>query len=84
MSTISTYDSSTKSTSSAFLIRTVLALNSSDIGHLLDIQQSCHARQKTLSESGVTANDVGVFALLDILDEKRSVVLGETLVFRLR
>lgn len=72
------------STSSAFLIRTILALNSSDIGNLLNIQQSCHARQKTLSESGVAANDVGVFAFLDVLNEERGVVLGETLVFHFR
>jgi hypothetical protein len=60
-------------------VRTVLAFDAGDVGDLLDIQKSGHAGQEALSEGRVATNDVGVFALLDVLDEERGVVLGKAL-----
>lgn len=63
----------------ARLPHTVLALNAGDIRDLLDVQKSGNAGQQALAEGSVTSNDVGKFALLDVLDQKRSIVFGETL-----
>lgn len=59
--------------------RTILALDAGDVGNLLHVQESSHAGQETLAESGVPGDDVGVFALLDVLDEEGGVVLREAL-----
>ena len=58
---------------------TVLALDAGDVGYLLHIQESSHAGQQALSEGSVACNDVGEFALLNVLDEKRGIVFGEAL-----
>jgi hypothetical protein len=59
--------------------RTVFAFDAGDIGDLLHIQESSDAGQKTLAKGRVAGNDVSVFALLDVLDEERGVVLGKAL-----
>lgn len=59
--------------------RTVLAFNGGDVGDLLDVQEGGDSGKKTLAEGRVAGDDVSVFALLDVLDEKRGVVLGKTL-----
>lgn len=61
------------------LPHTVLAFNASNVGNLLDVQKSSHAGQQTLAKSGVAGDNVGEFALLDVLNQKRGIVLGETL-----
>lgn len=60
-------------------VRTVLALDASDVGDLRHIQESSYSGQKALAKGRVSGDNVGVFALLDVLNEKRSVVLGKTL-----
>jgi len=60
-------------------VRTVLTLNAGDVGDLLHVQKSGHAGQEALAEGRVATDDVGVFALLDVLDEKRGIVLWESL-----
>jgi hypothetical protein len=46
---------------------------------LLDVQECSNAREQTLAEGRVASDDMCVFALLDIFDEERGVVLWETL-----
>lgn len=60
-------------------VRTVLALDAGDVGDLLDVQKSGHAGQEALAEGRVATDDMGVFTLLDVLDEKRGIVLGKAL-----
>jgi hypothetical protein len=48
--------------------RTVLALNAGDVGDLLHVQESGHTGQQALAEGRVARNDVGEFALLDVLN----------------
>ena len=60
-------------------MRTVFALDSGDIGDLLHIQEGGYAGQQALAEGRVSSNNVSVFALLDVLDEERSVVLRKAL-----
>jgi len=45
----------------------------------LHIQQSSHARQKTLSKGGVSGEDMRKAAGLNVIDEQRSVVLRKSL-----
>lgn len=59
--------------------RTVFALNSGNIRDLLHVQESSDAGEKALAKSRVAGDDMGVFALLDVLDEERGVVLGKAL-----
>lgn len=58
---------------------TVLALNASDIGDLLNVEESSNAGQQTLAEGSVASDNVGEFALLDVLNQEGSIVFGETL-----
>ena len=58
---------------------TVLALNACDIGDLLNVQESGNAGKQALAEGRVASDNVGEFALLDVLDQERSIVFGETL-----
>jgi hypothetical protein len=46
---------------------------------LLDVEQGGDARHQVLAESRVAGEDVGETALLDVLDEQGSKVLGQTL-----
>ena len=62
-----------------FGTHTVFTLNTCDIGDLLDIQQSGHARQKALPKGRVGGNDVGEPAILDVIHEQRGIVFRETL-----
>jgi hypothetical protein len=58
---------------------TVLALDAGNIRDLLHIQESSDAGQQALSEGRVACNDVGEFALLNVLDKERGIVFGEAL-----
>lgn len=62
-----------------FQVHTVFTLNPGDIRNLLHIKQSRNAGQKALSEGRVGTNNVGEFALLDILNQKRGIVLRQAL-----
>jgi hypothetical protein len=46
---------------------------------LLHIQESGHAGQQALAEGGVAGDNVGEFALLDVLNEERRIVFGKAL-----
>lgn len=61
----------------------LVILNGSDIGDLLDVEESGNAGQQALAEGAVTGDDVGVATLLDVLNQQRSKVLGETLHIQL-
>lgn len=60
--------------------RTVFAVDGHDVRDLLDIEQCGHAREEVLAKRAVADDDVGVAALLDVLDEQRCPVLGEAAV----
>lgn len=62
--------------------RTVLALDTRDIGDLLHIQERSNPGQNVLPESTVRSNDVRDPLLLDILNEQRRIVLRKILTHR--
>lgn len=57
----------------------VLGLDGGDVGDLLAVEKSGDAGHQVLAESRRAGEDVGVTALLDVLNQERSVVLGEAL-----
>lgn len=64
---------------SGYGVRTVLAFDGGNVRDLLHVHEGCDTGQKTLAKCRVRGDDMGVAAVLDILDQERGEVLREAL-----